>query len=145
MVSCRMAAILGHIQAHPHREEPKTRPHDQVTSQQCMHHHLVLTLYCRLLQHWFRPEQSFFVIVLRHPLATMRDLWEIKGKKEFNFLDCGESALKHWLKIQDSMFRDLKFIQNRVVFHFERFALGDSQGLRLDIYHLHGHALPWTS
>jgi hypothetical protein len=55
-------------------------------------------LMTRLLQHWFIAEQTFFVAVLRHPLATMREMWE--NTKRYNFVaDCGEGAIKHWLLI----------------------------------------------
>ena len=46
----------------------------------------------RLLQHWFEPAPTHFIVVLRHPLATLRDLWE-KGSKMLAFRDCGASGL----------------------------------------------------
>jgi hypothetical protein len=50
------------------------------------------------------------------------------NSKTFNFSDCGEQALIHWLWVQNQTLGDLKHIQNRVLFHYEHFALGDSQG-----------------
>ena len=98
----------------------------------------------RLLQYVFTPERSFFVVVLRHPYATMHDMWEKADEYQFDdvylyckrenivsfcrFGDCGEAALKHWLLITTAMFFDLKHIKNKVVFHYERFVQGDSQG-----------------
>ena len=83
----------------------------------------------RLLQHWFHEDHTFFIVVLRHPYATIRDLWVRTDMYPTPFCnDCGESALKHWLYIHETLFNDLKHIKNRIVFHYERFALGDTQG-----------------
>ena len=64
----------------------------------------------------------------------MQILWEherhIGGL--YNFTDCGDAALKHWLYCQDIMLADLGHIKHKVLFHFETFAFGDTQGLRCD-------------
>lgn len=84
--------------------------------------HMLMT---RLLQHWFTAERTFFVVVLRHPLATMKEMWTFR--KIFNFSDCGENAIIHWLKIQRQLFEDMAQLHNVVLFHYEHFALGQSQ------------------
>jgi hypothetical protein len=87
--------------------------------------HIAMT---RLLQHWFTADRSKFVIVLRHPLGTMQDLWRNKDKGRFTFYDCGMRAMEHWLLLHEMMLEDIPYIKHRVVFHFERFIKGDSQG-----------------
>ena len=82
--------------------------------------HMLMT---RLLQYWFSAERSYFVVVLRHPLASTRFIWN----NNFNN-DCGEYAIKHWLLLQETLFDDLKLIKNSVVVHYERFALGNAEG-----------------
>jgi hypothetical protein len=81
----------------------------------------------RLLQTMFNADRSFFLVILRHPLATMRDRYQLhEGKR---FLDCGDYQIRHWLLIQQSMFADLERIKNKLVVHYEDFALyGDAQG-----------------
>ena len=59
----------------------------------------------------------------------MRDLWELEENAGNFTADCGEAALQHWLYIHSTLFDDLPHIQHRVVFHFERFATGDTLGL----------------
>ena len=61
-------------------------------------------------------------------LRYCRTLWE--DEENFN---CGDEAIRHWLVVQDTMFADLKQIKNRVAFHYERFALGDSLGCAVAI------------
>ena len=76
----------------------------------------------RLLQHWFTADRTFFIVVLRHPFATMRDKLDA-----FDFDDCGARAVEHWLYIHDALFEDLRHIKNKLVFHYETFALGNTQ------------------
>ena len=74
--------------------------------------HMLMT---RLLQYWFSTERSFFVVVLRHPLANIKSQWS-----NADVDDCGESWMKRWLDVQEAMFRDLKYIRNHVAFYFEK-------------------------
>ena len=102
--------------------------------------HIIMS---RLLQHWytttrsiwepallkcrrFTPERTAFMFILRHPLGTMRENWEMTGR--YSFGACGESALVHWLTIHEAWLQDLAYISHFVVFHFERLVLGDSVG-----------------
>ena len=56
--------------------------------------HMMMT---RLLQHWFGSERSTFVVVMKHPLSTIRDLWEFPDK--YSFDDCGEEAIRNWFVV----------------------------------------------
>ena len=85
----------------------------------------------RLLQHWFHEDRTFFLVVLRHPFASIRFLWERVRRVKF-CSDCGEKPLIHWLHIHDTLFEDLTHIKHRLAFHFERFALGDTQGFKFN-------------
>ena len=94
----------------------------------------------RLLQHWFHADQTVFIVVLRNPYAGFPELWfheELYSAVPFCD-DCGERALKHWLYVHETLFEDLKYIKHRVVMQFERFALGDTQGL-LRVLHWNDH------
>ena len=64
----------------------------------------------------------------------MREFWEDSKFRVASgfYSDCGERAIKHWLLIQEGMFADLQRLRNRVVIHYERFAMGDTQGLCCD-------------
>ena len=57
----------------------------------------------------------------------MRVLWE---KAKWNFDDCAEAAIQHWLYIHELMLADLPHIRSVTVVHFEQLALGDTQGLQ---------------
>ena len=86
--------------------------------------HMLMT---RLLQYWFTPEHTFFVVVMRHPLATMEVAWTMPKRR--NFTDCGEFAIKHWLFIHNKLFEDLPYLNNVVLFQFERLATGNADRL----------------
>ena len=90
--------------------------------------HMLMT---RLLQYWFSAERSFFVVVLRHPLASIRHAWARSSQG-----DCGSYALRTWFLLHEILFDDLKLIKNSVVVHYERFALGNAEGIR---YNNHVH------
>ena len=89
-------------------------------------------LMTRLLQHWFTPERSFFVVMLRHPLATMKHIWERQDLVTSSRFaeDCGETALQHWLLVHAILLDDLRALRNVAVVQYERFAMGDTQGQR---------------
>ncbi len=79
------------------------------------------------LQAMFHPERTFFLVVLRHPFATMRDRYQLDNGVKF--LDCGDYQLRHWLLIQHTMIGDLAALKTKVVVHYEQFALyNSSQG-----------------
>ena len=64
--------------------------------------------------------------MLRHPFPVYRMKWEnVRGLWDFS--DCGEKPLQHWLHIHNTLFADLQQIRHKVVFHFETFALGNTQ------------------
>ena len=86
--------------------------------------HMLMT---RLLQYYFTPERSYFVVVMRHPYGTVREI--MNGRYQSFYRDCGAEAIAHWLMIYEALFEDLKHIRNRVVLHLEKFVEGDTQGM----------------
>ena len=56
----------------------------------------------------------------------MRAIWG--EPKQWKFDDCGAAAIQHWLYVQETLWGDLKHLNHKVIFHYERFALGRSQG-----------------
>ena len=86
--------------------------------------HMLMT---RLLQYYFTAERSFFVVVMRHPYGTVREI--MNGRYQMFYRDCGAEAIEHWLMIYETLFEDLQHIQHRVVMHLEKFVEGDTQGL----------------
>lgn len=92
--------------------------------------HMLMT---RFLQWYLTPERTIFLVILRHPLGTLRVLYEQRpgggGPKSSFMEDCGARAIAHWLHIHDSLFEDLIYIRNSMLVHYERFALGDTLGM----------------
>ena len=86
--------------------------------------HSVMT---RFLQEMFGRERSSFIVVLRHPWGTGRFLWETKNIEAFR--DCGESFLRNWLKIYQTLARDVRHLRNAVVVQYEHIMEGDAQGI----------------
>ena len=86
--------------------------------------HMLMT---RLLQYYFTAERSFFIVVMRHPYGTVREI--MNGRYQMFYRDCGAEAIAHWLMIYETLFEDLQHIQHRVVMHLEKFVEGDTQGL----------------
>lgn len=82
--------------------------------------HIMMT---RLLQHWFGHDHTFFVVLLRHPLATMSQLWS----PGYHVDDCGGSAIKHWLEMHQILLEDLHYIKRKIIVHFEWLVQGNSQ------------------
>ena len=64
--------------------------------------HCIIT---RLLQYYFTPSRTFFVAVIKHPLATMRDLWERRQPDTWHFADCGEKAIVHCTSVMVVRYR----------------------------------------
>ena len=89
--------------------------------------HIVMT---RLLQHWFTPERSFFIVILRHPFGTLSSMFRKAADvdKKFNNASCGAVVVKEWLDMHETLFADLQHIKHKVVVHYERFAIVDPQG-----------------
>ena len=104
------------------------RPHWNVSRPILMEKSPRHALMTRLLQHWFTPERSYFIVLLRHPLATLRLAWEDNNTKLGIVLDCGDKAIQHWLHIVETLFSDLNHLRNVILVQFERLALGDTQG-----------------
>lgn len=89
--------------------------------------HMIMT---RLLQWYFKPEQSTFVVVLRHPLGTLRTtMFNSETQKQLFRRDCGAAAIQHWLHIHDALFADIPFLKKVTVLHYERLVLGSSQAV----------------
>ena len=85
--------------------------------------HVVMT---RLLQHWFTPERSFFIVILRHPLAVNSFL----SSPAYNTVmceTCGSVFVQNWLDMYEMLFDDLNYIKNKAVLQYER--LGDESRL----------------
>ena len=62
--------------------------------------HSIMT---RLLQYYFTPPRTYFIALIKHPLATMREVWDSKPwtRVASNFTeDCGEQALEHCASFQ---------------------------------------------
>ncbi len=94
-----------------------------------LHAAMILFFICRLLQWYF--ENSTFIVILRHPYASCKWYWDAPPIRQL-----GEQCLSHrvcnidtWLETQAIMFRDLRFIRNKIVFHYEHLVLGDPQSL----------------
>jgi hypothetical protein len=57
--------------------------------------HMMMT---RLLQYWFTEQRSFFIAILRHPLAQSRaNYWSRNHDTT-----CGAAGVAHWLALQVS-------------------------------------------
>ncbi len=57
------------------------------------------SLITRLLQYYFTPAQTYYIALLRHPLAqTKTSFWSRHSTVERN--DCGALGVIHWLKMQ---------------------------------------------
>lgn len=77
---------------------------------------------CRFLQEIYGSDRTFFVVLLRHPLAMMRKFWETKG----SLADCADEALHNWVQIQTTLRQDLQHIKHKITFHYEHFAMAAS-------------------
>ena len=86
---------------------------------------MLKTLY---LQSLFGSDRTMFLVVLRHPMATLRKL--IADNPRY-FRDCGDTYLQHWLLLHETMLKDLVDIKHTALVHFEHLALGDTQRLQL--------------
>ena len=85
--------------------------------------HMLMT---RLLLHWFTPERTSFLVILRHPLATMHYKWEAENQRFA--VDCCEKEIRHWLKCHKALFEDVPPLRNVTVVQFEWLAAEKSQG-----------------
>ena len=102
----------------------------------------------RLLQHWFRAENTYFVIMARHPLGEFFHVlieidWNINkitaaGTLGFKWHDkkhradiwqCGANGIRDWLFVMDRAVADLQYIHRARIVLLESLALGDTQGL----------------
>ena len=104
--------------------------------------HILMT---RLLQQWFGADRSHFIVILRHPFATVCSIVNVtmnlmNVSQVHNILrrmrlqrDCGESVLRQWLYEYDTLFEDLKHITNKVVLQYETFIKGDTQGEKKEL------------
>ena len=91
--------------------------------------HCVMT---RLLQYYFTPERSHFVITFKHPLSFVEvDLgnssltWDKCGFR----CECGREHLKAWLHVMGLIVKDIGFLRHGTIIQSERFALENTQGL----------------
>jgi hypothetical protein len=66
----------------------------------------------------FSPQRTFFLAVLRHPIAIITD----------QFDDCGKAIIEHWLEDKERLFEDLKYMEHSAVVHYEHMAMGDTHG-----------------
>ena len=91
--------------------------------------HMYMT---NVLQYWFSPERTSFIVVLRHPFSNwnyQRSANQSSHRAGYGVSLCGEKIVQRWLDHHEALFTDLKSIQNYAVVHFERFLLGDTNGL----------------
>ena len=55
----------------------------------------------------------------------MRDVWERTYR--FDFSDCVDGPIGHWLHAMDTLFADLPAIKHKMLFYYEHFSTGDAQ------------------
>eukprot|EP00054_Salpingoeca_dolichothecata_P005158 m.33385 g.33385 ORF g.33385 m.33385 type:complete len:408 (+) comp15220_c0_seq1:76-1299(+) len=88
--------------------------------------HTVMT---RFLQYMFSPSRSHFIILMRHPLGSSHFRW---GKvRRVPMYDCGRSLIDHWLTIHDLIRKDIRHLENKLVFQMEEF-LGNNPQAETD-------------
>ena len=80
----------------------------------------------RLLQYYFTPKQTYFVLVLRHPFGIRRGVWQqFSQLKHCNFgmelglCDCGRRAMRDWLNRMKMIFEDLAHLKHVRVLYYE--------------------------
>ena len=96
--------------------------------------HIVMT---RLLQHWFTPQQSYFIVLIRHPLAPLRKHFDayvkdgscIHGDKQPRGCDCGEAYVAAWLQLMRELVMDLQHLRHIAVIYYEHLTSQSTQGL----------------
>ena len=82
-----------------------------------------------VLQYWFTPQRSSFVVVMRHPFASYDFIHKVNKRNRGHWLKCGGILIESWLDAHETLFRGLNTLQKHVVMHLERFLLGDTNGL----------------
>jgi hypothetical protein len=75
------------------------------------------TMKTRFLQAMFGPNNTFFVVVIRHPFPSM----QVQHLPYYSTVpDCvGLDRMKHWLHVHTQLFEDLQHLHNYVLIRFE--------------------------
>ena len=86
-------------------------------------HHRVAT---RLLQYYFTPEQTYFVLVLRHPFGIRKSNFHHFSQHknchvgiDEGICDCGVLAMREWLHEMAMIFEDLAHLKHIRVLYYE--------------------------
>ena len=79
------------------------------------------TIMTRILQYWFTPGRSFFLVLLRHPLAAAKYSY-FPSTHRRDARNCLGPFLEHWLHENEVLLRDLPHIRHRIVVHYETLA-----------------------
>ena len=87
--------------------------------------HILMT---RILQHWFTHQRSYFIVILRHPLAAGAYAY-IPQDNPGHIILCMGWMVSNWLHEYGILFNDLKHIRHKIVVHFEHFAQRPQQYL----------------
>lgn len=77
----------------------------------------------RFLQATFTSSRSFFLMALRHPLGTFRNVFAnlSQNNKSRKLNTCGQHFVDHWLKLYETAEKDIKNIRNIKIFQLEYF------------------------
>ena len=89
-------------------------------------------LIMRLLQHWFTPERSHFIGIIRHPFGTvslttktcLKNITRVSS-------ECAFREVEHWITANRLMLDDMRRLRHKALVRFETFAGGDQEGLCL--------------
>ena len=104
------------------------RPHWNLTRPILMEkspRHMVMT---RLLQYWFTAERTFFIAIIRHPLAVLRRQWASSAWKNIRGM-CDVWGIDGWIKANAVMIEDFKYVKHKAVVRYEHLMGGDTDGL----------------
>ena len=84
----------------------------------------------RLLQHWFTPRATAFIVVVKHPLSAglAHRMWAEHARWPRVQL-CGADYVDAWLAAMDLFADDAAHLQHKMAVYFEDMAAGDVQGL----------------
>eukprot|EP00049_Salpingoeca_infusionum_P025236 m.18321 g.18321 ORF g.18321 m.18321 type:complete len:345 (-) comp7797_c0_seq2:89-1123(-) len=80
--------------------------------------HIIKT---RFFQELFTPERTFFIGVMRHPLACAHYLYQNSLTKHHppSLNRCGDNYVKHWLAIYGTLLEDAPYLKNFKMIQYE--------------------------